>query len=320
MSNPPKRNLWDFSKFRVWGDCLLKDKPSLITVHMLYMLMRSQQIFKWKGLPDTIPEMELELLLQQNGYAIIANVPDKGLYAFAGGLGGQQNAYYRPTIATVANPYLNFNENLEIGKNCVVIKNDPFYLGVLPLFQINAEQQAETDISLKFAEINSRIEAFLIADTDQGREDAQKVLNKIVAGEELGVIGDKALYDGIKSIAYSGRPAGNIKDLMELKQYYKSQSFIDMGLNANFNMKREAINETESQMGVDALLPLVHEWLAMRKEGASEMNSLFGINAGVDFGEIWQEAEKDAEREEQGDEDSKDEETKNEETGETNNE
>ena len=87
-----------------------------------------------------------------------------------------------------------------------------------------------------------------------------------------------------------------------------------MGLNANFNMKREAINETESQMGVDALLPLVHQLLTRRKEGAAEMNKLFGTNVDCELSEIWKEAESDAKRDKQGDEDSKDEQTKNEET------
>ena len=275
---------------------ITSNKEDIAQAYLAYMLSRSQEIFKWSNLPETIPAMDLELLIQRDGFAIIAKV-NEDYYAFRGGLGGQRNAYYRPTIATVSNPYLDFNENLTIGKDCEIILNDPFYLGLLPLFQMNAEQQAETDISLRFAEINSRIEAFLIADTDKGKADAERVLKKIVDGKELGVIGDKALFDGIKSIAYSGRPAGNIKELIELKQYFKSSWFIDMGLNSAFNMKREAINESESQMGVDALLPLIHQLLKQRKAGAERVNKLFGLNISVDLSEIWKNAEKDTERE-----------------------
>lgn len=294
----PKRNRWDFSQYGCpYGRDLLKNKNELVELHTLYMLMRSQEIFTWKGLPDTVPAMELELLLQQGGYAIITDVPQKGIYALFGGLGGTKNAYYRPTVANVANPYLNYSANLEIGKECEVILNDPFYLGLLPLFQINAEQQAETDISLRFAEINSRIEAFLVADTDQAKTDAEKVLEDIEEGRKLGIIGDKSVFDGIKSIAYAGRPAGNLKDLMEMKQYYKSSWFIDMGLNAVFNMKREAINESESQMGVDALLPLIHQMLKQRKEGCERINRLYGLDVSCELSDIWKEAEKDAERE-----------------------
>ena len=298
----PKRNRWDFSQYGCpYGRDLLKNKNELVELHTLYMLMRSQEIFVWKGLPDTIPAMELELLLQQAGYAIITDVPNKGLYAMFGGLGGEKDAYYRPTIATVSNPYLNYSANLEIGKQCEVILNDPFYLGLLPLFQINAEQQAETDISMRFAEINSRIEAFLVADTDQAKTDAEKVLDDIEEGRKLGIIGDKSVFDGIRSIAYAGRPAGNLKDLMELKQYYKSSSFIDIGLNAPFNMKREAVNESESQMGVDTLLPLIHQWHKRRKEGCERINRLYGLDVSCELSDIWKEAEKDAEREpEQG--------------------
>lgn len=275
---------------------ITKDKNALIRAHLAYMLMRSQEIFQWKNLPDTIPEMELELLLQRNGFAIVTKVNDK-LYAFNGGLGGRQNEYYRPTVATVANPYLEFSANLDIGKECVVVMNDPFYLGLLPLFQINSEAQAETDISLRFAEVNSRIESFMVADSDKGKASAEKVLSDIEEGRKLGIIGDQVLFEGIKSIAYTGRPAGNLKDLMELKQYYKSQWFIDMGLNAVFNMKREAINESESQMGVDSLLPLIRQLLKRRKDGAKKINELYGTSIEVELSEIWKNAEKDADRE-----------------------
>lgn len=271
-------------------------KEEIERAHLAYMLSRSQEIFKWKNLPPTIPEMDLELLIQRQGFAIIAPV-DGEYYAFYGGLGGERNAYYRPTEATIANPYLRFDAVLKIGGECEIIMNDPFYLGLLPLFQLNAEQQAETDISLRFAEINSRIEAFLVADTDQGKADAERVLRQIVEGSKLGIIGDRALFEGIKSIAYSGRPAGNIKELIELKQYFKSAWFIDMGLNAVFNMKREAINESEAEMGVDSLLPLIHQLLKQRKEGAERVNKLFGLNIEVELSDIWKRAEKDAERE-----------------------
>ena len=283
------------------GECaysgITKNKEALVRAHLAYMLARSQEIFVWNGLPDTILQMELELQIQRNGFAIIAKHEGK-LYSFFGGLGGVPNEYYRPTIATIANPYLKFNANLKIGKECEIILNDPFYLGLLPLFQINAEQQSETDISLRFAEINSRIEAFLIADTDKGKKDAERVLSEIVDGTDLGVIGDRALFEGIKSIAYSGRPAGNLKDLMELKQYFKSGWFIDMGLNSAYNMKREAINESEAQMGVDALLPLVHQLLHQRQLGAERVNKMFGTNITCELSTIWKNAEADAEREE----------------------
>lgn len=293
----------DLGKFDKWGmlenayNGISEKKEEIKRSHLAYMLMRSQEIFEYENLPDTIPAMELELLLQCNGFAIIAKVKGE-LYAFRGGLGGERNEYYRPTIATISNPYLQFSDNLEIGKECEIILNDPFYLGMLPMFTLNAEQQAETDVSLRFAEINSRIEAFLVADTDKGKADAERVLKDIIDGRKLGIIGDKALFDGIRSIAYSGRPAGNIKELIELKQYFKSSFFIDTGLNANFNMKRESINESESEMGVDTLLPLVHQWLTQRKLGWDRVNKLFGTDVKVRLSKIWREAEKDAKRQE----------------------
>ena len=64
------------------------DKDRNITNIVRYMLNRTQQMFSWEGLPDTIPPRMLEVYLQTNGNVCITEV--KGdLYAFTGGPGGE---------------------------------------------------------------------------------------------------------------------------------------------------------------------------------------------------------------------------------------
>ena len=92
-----------FKKFEV------TNKREAVYSYIVYMLDRVAQMFEYKGLPETIPQRELELLLMVNGFACIAQVPEKGLYAFYGGLGGVPNAYYMPTQCIVNNPALTFN-------------------------------------------------------------------------------------------------------------------------------------------------------------------------------------------------------------------
>ena len=297
-NNLSNRDRWFFPDEGYSCNDPLSQKAVLRDIHLGYMFSRSQEIFEWEGLPDTIPQMELELLLQRNGFAIITKV-DGELYAFRAGLGGERDAYYRPTIATVSNPYLNFSKSLEIDKDCALIRNDPFNMGLLPLFDINAWQQAETDISMKWATINARIAAFLVANNEDAKADAERVMQEYVAGENLAVIGSQKWLDennSAETLPFGDRTMGRIKELIEEKQYLKSQWFIDLGLNAVFNMKREAINESESQMGVDALLPFVHQLLKQRELGAERVNRLYGTNWKPRLSKIWREAEKDADR------------------------
>ena len=103
------------------------DEQKSIGIYIAYMFNRTQQMFKWSNLPDTIPQRHLELFLQKHGNVCITKVNDK-LYAFTGGMGGEPDPYYMPTLYTVANPALNFNKSLKIGEDCVVIPNDSFTL------------------------------------------------------------------------------------------------------------------------------------------------------------------------------------------------
>ena len=81
------------------------DKEKNVNYAIMQFLNKTLSMFQYDNLPETIPSEELEKLLQIHGYAIIAKVNDE-LYAFSGGLGGEPDVYYRPTIATVTNPAL----------------------------------------------------------------------------------------------------------------------------------------------------------------------------------------------------------------------
>ena len=100
-----------------------KDKKQNVIDMVDYMLNRTNAMFTWEGLPDTIPAWILELYLQTNGNVIIYKYNDN-LYAFIGGLGGEPDVYFMPTIATIANPALNISKQLKIHEDCEVIYND----------------------------------------------------------------------------------------------------------------------------------------------------------------------------------------------------
>ena len=65
----------------------------------------------------------------------------------------------------------------------------------------------------------------------------------------------------------------------------------ELGLNANFNMKRERINTAESELNQDALLPLVDDMLAMRKKACEDINAMYGLNIDVEKNSSWKEEE-----------------------------
>lgn len=267
-------------------DCFeLNDKKRRTRDIVTYMLDRSQQIFKWEGLPDTIPAHNLEMILQTFGNACITEVldpqqGDAGLYAFFGGLGGEPNAYYEPTIYTIANPYLGFNEMLEIGVNCVRMRNDKYSAGLLPMFTKYGSMLNENEISMNMLAICYRIDNLISADNDRTFESAKEYLDDIIAGQ-FGVISSTEFFDGIRNDKTTGSNK-TIKDLIEYEQYIKASCFNEIGLNSNYNMKRERIVASESEMNDDALIPLIDNMLDWRLKAVEEMKEMYGDKYDLD--------------------------------------
>lgn len=263
-----------------------RDKDRAAYYHVGYMLDRTQQMFTYDGLPDTIPARMLELYLQINGHLAFAR-HDGGLYVYTGGLGGEPDVYYQPTIYTIANPAQNWSANLAIGQECVVMRNDSLYLGLIPLFRRYAHALAENELSLWVSDINSRMISLISASDDRTIESARKYLEDVEKGK-LGVIAENAFLEGLKAqpLTASGRPV--LMDLMEYEQYLKSGWYNDIGLDSNYNMKRERLNTAEVEMNNDSLAPLVDDMLHCREEGLKAANALFGTEMTVRLASAWE--------------------------------
>ena len=299
MAKIPNRQNYVFGDF----DSILKSKDKLIEQYIKYMFARTNEIFEYKGLPETIPARELELLLQMGSFAVIKKV-DGELYAFFGGLGGKPNPYYEPTIAVIANPALHYSDSLDIDKNCVLIWNDAGHIGLMPMALKYAELLAETDITLRFGLINSRIVSILRARSDSSKESAEQFLKDVESGSKLGVLMDDSFVEdslkNVDSVDYKHASVNELKSVMELQQYLKASWFNEIGLQANFNMKRESLNGEEVGLNEESLKPLVDNMLSHRQKGVEMVNKMFGTNISVEYKSSW------VARKEVGEEDKKD--------------
>lgn len=274
----PKAGLYDFT-----------EKEENVSNTLCDMLNRTSSMFRWTGLPDTIPQRILELFLQINGNVCFYE-HENNLYVFTGGLGGEPDVYYEPTIYTIANPALKISKSLKIGEECVLMFNDTMRIGMMPLFIKRATQLCETELSLDIASINSRIIDLIDAQDDNTRESALKYLEDVREGKP-GVIASNAFLEGIHAQPYGNTGTNNITNLIELYQYYRASWYNDIGLSANYNMKRESLNSGESTMDNDILLPLVDDMLARRREAVEKVNAMYGTNISVDLNSSWEDNE-----------------------------
>lgn len=277
------------------------DKPLALRAYICYFLDRLQSMFKWEGLPDTIPQKWLESYLLVDGQCAVINT-DRGLFATNGGMGADPNEYYIPTKYIVTNPYL--PEKASAGRNytisgesqdAVLVRNDTYTVGLMPMILKYCTQMVENDITMGIADIWARATIAISAVDDQTKESAEQWLKNLQKGK-LGVIGEAPFLAANQNenlrVNNIGTVAGTLTDLIEYHQYLKAGLFNELGLNSNYNMKREAIMSNETKLNDDALHPLIDTMLACRKEAAEEINRLFGTNISVEFNSAWEDNEK----------------------------
>lgn len=263
----------------------VKNKDTAVMAFIENTLAKTQAMFVYEGLPDTVPAEELERLLQTEGNAFFAKV-NGDLYALQGAAGGEPDPYNRPTIYTVANPALKLNKSYKIGVDGIFIKNDTNGNSLLPIIGKFAVLYTDGIISLNTASILTRITMLISASDDKTKQSADEFLKKILDGD-FSVIGENAFFKGVNMQTAATSNTQYITQLVELVQYYKANMLNELGLNANYNMKRERLNTGEVAMNVDVLLPYVDNMLHERQKALKQVNEMFGTEITVRLGSSW---------------------------------
>lgn len=289
-------NFYDCLKYREFKT--LEFKRDLMIEYVRYMLDRTNAMFEYDGLPETIPARKLEEFIQTRGYVSIINYEGdnapNGLYAVTGGRGGKRDAYYEPIDFVFANPYLGLDGTYRIYPHepdaeqprCAIIRNDSMYMGLMPMFTRYASLLTENAVTLRISDINLRALLTMAAPDDKTKASAELYLKRLEDGENA-VIGETAFFDGV-NYHDAGHPNNHMKDLIEYEQYLKASWYNELGLDSNYNMKRERISEGEVNQNSDALIPLVQNMLNSRIECVNNMNALFGTNVSVKLASIWE--------------------------------
>ena len=262
-----------------------KNKQANVLQNNRYLFAKTLSMFEYIGLPETIPYRELEKLLQNNGYAFITEVEGE-LYAFGGGLGGEQDVYGNPSKITINNVALNFNKTLDIKKDGVLIHNDDSLIGLLPLFNKYNSLLTENDINMVLNGYSNRLQIMLSATDDKTKASADKYIENLINGE-ISVISSSPMFDGVKTHTTGNSQGSSITTLIEYQQYIKAGLFNEIGLDANFNMKRERLTSGEVDQGDDILYPFIDNMMKCRLTALEQINEKYGLEISIDYGSVW---------------------------------
>lgn len=264
-----------------------KDKKMNVRQSNENMFNKSLGMFEYEGLPETLPSIEIEKRLQRNGFVFIYEV-NKLPYAFSGGFSGELDVYGHHQQINIDNNYLNFHKTVNI-EDGILIKNDDFMTGLVPIYDKYNTILNENEITMMMNNFNNRMQQFISAGDDKTKASADKFIDDIIKGE-LGVIAENQIFDGIK--AHSQNTSGvSSLDLIEFQQYMKASLYNEIGIDLNFNMKRERLTSGEVQQNSDILFPLVNAMYRNRLLGIEELNLKLGLSVEVIYGSIWKERE-----------------------------
>lgn len=271
------------------------DKEALMHHYIMTTLSRLQSMFKYDGLPDTIPQRWLENYLMCNGSCVFIK-DGEDLIVTTGGWGGLPDRYYVPTEYIVANPYVKeeTRKTYTIDEDCVLIRNDAYARGILGIVESHARLLTENYITMDISTVLARAMLTITATNSNDKQSVDLWLKKLIDGE-LSAIGELPAMVGNQDRSINITPfqsvAGMLTDLIEERQYIKASLFNELGLNANYNMKRESINSNESQLNDDMLHPLIDEMLKCRKEALEKVNAMFGTDISVELASAWKDNE-----------------------------
>ena len=262
-----------------------QDKATNVNNYVKYMLNRSLAMFKYHNLPDTIPQEELEKMLQCAGGCVWCK-HENDLYVFNATLGGEGDVYNRPTKAVISNPALKLTTECIIDEDCVFMQNDSMCMGLVPMYQKYCTILNETDITMILATINKRVQILLSANDDNTVASAKKFIENIENGK-LGVIAESKLFDSLKTSTVATSNTNSLQDIYQLQQYVKASMYNEIGLGANWNSKKERLAVAEVETNSDNLYPLVDDMLNNRRKALEKINEMFGTDIQVEFNSSW---------------------------------
>ena len=148
----------------------------------------------------------------------------------------------------------------------------------------------ETDLSIFIANIMERLHTLIRCSDDSEKVAFETLLKRLSDGELASAIVSEswATVDGLGALPFADNGRNSLTQLIELRQYTKAGWYNEIGLQANYNMKREAINSTEGELNEDGLVPLVADMLKCRERFAEGINDMFGTDISVSLSGAWE--------------------------------
>lgn len=265
------------------------DKNILYQHFFRTLYNNASKVILLKGLPDDADkEFIMSQLLLVGRIAVFKT---KGnVYFLNGHIGGIPDEYYYPTKVLIANPVLG-SFDLERDKEAVMVYLTPtdrildvpksptiIYGGLFSLISMVANILAECMTTVNTTLMNTRVHAIYTADTESAAKSAEPILKSIYMGKPYSVVTSE-LLERLNVNPLSEHGLSNcLIETLEVCQYVLSLFWNGIGIDANYNMKRERLITAEVDKNIQSLIVPIQTILETLNDGFKKANDLFNTN------------------------------------------
>lgn len=190
--------------------------------------------------------------------------------------------YYQPVRAILSNPLLTESLELEIGKDCALVKLTPDYMGIWDIIEFYADKLSNLDNAINMSIINNKF-AYILAGKTKGAVAAlKKMIDKINSGSPA-VFVDQRIMDDAKSkdTPFQFLQRDNLKQsylttdqLMDLHTILNDFD-AEIGIPTTPYQKKERETEFESKSKIADGLSRLLTWKRCLQSSIDNVNALY---------------------------------------------
>lgn len=248
-------------------------------LHYYYFLKElAINMYKWEGLPDTIDERFLELTLFDNGYGLYFRDEIIGDLFLQCTIGGELDVYRIPInrMAYSVNGYQNFKTKAD----SVIVFNN--FLHTTTHIDIDMFAQKLYNVSRAIdVNINAQKTPLMIV-CDEKQKLTMKNVYMQYEGNEPFIFANKNFETNAIQVLKTDAPF--IADRLSIeKNRIWNEAMLFLGINNNNMDKKERQISDEVNSNLEQISMSRQIGLNARRQGAKEINRMFGTNISVNY-------------------------------------
>lgn len=252
------------------------------------LLQKMDSALIFKGLPDNWSQDFFLFCLWALGYVAVFDTQRWGV-SFQPCTFSGFDFYYQPTKVLVSNPL--YTKQLEVHKDCEILKLTPDFRGVWDIVDHYATQLAEATKGINVGLINSKMPLVITASNASQAETVKKIYDKVQAGESLVVWKD--MTDQFSEVIPRKDPfevwnqdykqTYIVSNLLTDLQTILDSFYMEIGLPVSMVDKKSHMLNAEADFQEGQSQARIACWVQTLEESFKVINEHFGLNLSVEY-------------------------------------